>query len=164
VLHILTREVLPLGAAAGPVERTLDAGLALYLLYEWWRVLSRNEAAPRQGLLLDWVIGLTLVITHLIAPRTATTHFVVFVFPLVAILRDLSRRKPWGIWAALGLMLTLAVGMWWLFLATLQGAQEHDLVHVPLPLVMLALLLLTRPRGETSATPLAQAAPNRRGA
>jgi hypothetical protein len=146
VLYVLTREVLPLGAAAGPVERGLDVILVLYLLYEWWGVLSAGDEG-KTAARLAWVVGLTLVITHLVAPRTATTHFVVFVFPLVAVLRDLSRRQPWGGWAAFALLLVVTAGMWWLFLATLEGAREHNLVHVPLPLLML-LLLLTRPRGE----------------
>jgi hypothetical protein len=153
VLFIFTREVLPLGAAAGPVERGLGVVLVLYLLVEWWGVLSAGNEQKNEAR-LAWVVGLTLVITHLVAPRTATTHFVVFVFPLIAVLRDLSRRKPWGGWAALALMLMVTAGMWWLFLGTLEGAQEHNLVHVPLPLLMLLLLLLTRPSGEPGGHPV----------
>lgn len=143
VLHILTREILPFGPAAGIIERLIDVLLLGYLLYEWWRVLWRRDDAR-----IDWVIGLTLVITHLIAPRTATTHFVVFVFALIPIFRDLVRLKPWGSWMAVGLMAFLLFGMWGLFLATLQGRQEHDLVHVPLPLLMLVLIVIFRPRHE----------------
>lgn len=145
VLYIVTREVLPFGAAAEIVERVLDILLLAYLLYEWWRVLWRNADA-----LTDWVIGLTLVITHLIAPRTATTHYVVFVFALIPIFRDMVHWKPWGSWTAAGLMIILVVGMWWLFLVTLSGRQEHNLVHVPLPLVVLALLIVCRPRNGLS--------------
>jgi hypothetical protein len=140
VLYILTHEVLAFGSAAGIIERMLDILLLSYLLYEWWRVLLRREDAC-----LDWVIGLTLVITHLVAPRTATTHFVVFTFALIPIFRDLTRIKPWGGWATIGLMAVLLVGMWWLFLTTLQGNQEHNVVHVPLPLAMFVGLILVRP-------------------
>lgn len=143
VLYILTREVIPFGAAGEIVERALGVLLIGYLLYEWWRVLRRREDAGT-----DWVIGLTLVITHLIAPRTATTHFVVFVFALIPIFRDLSRLKPWGSWAVPVLMAFLLAGMWWLFFVTLEGRQEHNLVHVPLPLVMLMLVIIFRPRHE----------------
>lgn len=135
VLFILTHETLPLGAAADAAQAVMAVGLVAYLLFEGWRVLWRRDDAR-----LDWLIGLTLVVTHLVAPRTATTHFVVFVFPLLALLRDWSRRGRWGAWAGVGLMAALAVGMWWLFLATLVGAQEADIVHVPLPLLMLALV------------------------
>ncbi|MBN1310565.1 MAG: DUF2029 domain-containing protein [Anaerolineae bacterium] len=141
VLYILTREVLPLGPAAAIIERILDVLLLGYLLYEWWLVLWRREDAR-----LDWVLGLILVVTHLVAPRTATTHFVVFTFALIPIFRDLARVRPWGMWATMGLMVVLLSGMWWLFLATLQGNQEHDFVHVPLPLVMFVCVVLTRPR------------------
>jgi hypothetical protein len=146
VLYILTREIIPLGAAAGIVERVLDAGLAIYLLYEWWRVLWRREDAR-----LDWVIGLTLVITHLIAPRTATTHFVVFLFPLFALFRDVMRRRSWGVWAMLALMLFLLVALWWLFLATVDEYVEANLMHVPFPFLMLLIVLLIRPRAESGA-------------
>ncbi len=143
VLYILTREIVPLGSAAPCVERGLDAALLLYLFYEWWRVLWRRETWR-----FDWSIGLTFVITHLVAPRTATTHFVIFIFPLFALFRDVAHRKPWGLWVVLALMAVLLVGMWWLFLATLEGSQEANLVHVPLPLLMLMLVLLTRPRSD----------------
>lgn len=137
VLYILTHEAIALGPAADIGERLLDGALAVYLLYEWWLVLWRRDDAR-----LDWVLGLTLVITHLLAPRTATTHFVVFIFPLIPIFQRLFRQGTLG---AVGFMLVLVVGIWWLFLATISGNQENDLVHLPLPLLMLALLLIVRP-------------------
>ena len=54
-----------------------------------------------------------------------------------------QRRSPWITLAAL---LVLLAGMWALFLLTLQGAQEANLVHVPLPLLMLLLMLALQPR------------------
>jgi hypothetical protein len=140
VLFVLTHQVLALGASADLIQRVLVQLLIAYLLAEWWLVL-RLEQDHR----FDWTIGVTLVVTHLVAPRTATTHFVVFVFPLVALYRHWSRRRRWGTWAVVGLMAFLLVGMWWLFLATLDGAQEHNIVHVPLPLLTLALAWVGRP-------------------
>lgn len=141
VIYILTHEVLPLGGAALIVERVLEIGLIVYLLWEWWRVLAAS-ATERQ---LDWVMGLTLVITHLVAPRTATTHFVVFTFLLFPIIRDLSRRNLVSAFVVVSTLLILLVGMWWLFLATITGNQEANIVHVPLPLLMIVLALFNRP-------------------
>ena len=151
VLYILTHEAIPLGAAADLTERVLDGLLAICLLYEWWLVLWK-----RQDTRLDWVLGLTLVITHLIAPRTATTHFIVFIFALIPIFQRLFRQGAQGAAIAVGFMAILVIGMWWLFLATIVGNQESDLVHLPLPILMLALLLAVRPRA-TSQPSLAAA-------
>jgi hypothetical protein len=139
VLYILTREIVPLGRAAPAVEVALDVALLTLLLAFWWRALRWRGDQAR----LDWTLGLTLVITHLVAPRTATTHFVVFNFALVALFRDWARRSPWLTAAALAALL---VGMWALFLLTLEGAQESNLVHAPLPLLALALVLAAAPR------------------
>ncbi len=139
VLYIVTHEIIPFGSAADVVERILDVVLLLYLAFEWWLVLWRREDAR-----MDWTLGLTLVITHLVVLRTATTHFIVFVFVLIPTFRGWVRSGTRGLWGTVGLMIVLVVGMWWLFLATLVGKQESDLVHVPLPLLMLVLLLATR--------------------
>lgn len=141
VLFILTHETFPLGAAADAVEQMLSLLLLAYLLFEWWLALRPSDRTH-----LDWVLGLTLVITHLVAPRTATTHYIVFLYVLISVFRDLLRRRPWGSSALVLLMLVLGVGMWWLFFATLEGSQEANIVHVPLPLAMLVLMLLQRPR------------------
>jgi hypothetical protein len=148
VMYIITHELLPLGGAATAVEWGLDALLLAYLLYEWGTVIRRLDRTR-----LDWVLGLTLVVTHLVAPRTATTHFVVFLFVLIPLFRSLLRRPVWGTWALLGLMLLLDVGMWWLFFATLKGSQEANIVHVPLPFLTLVLALMERPDAEATFQP-----------
>lgn len=141
VLYILTHEAIPLGAVADIAERALDGFFAAYLMFEWWLVLWKREDAR-----LDWLLGLTLVITHLIAPRTATTHFIVFIFALIPIYQRLFREGTGGAAIAFIFMAILVIGMWWLFLATISGNQESDLVHLPLPILMLALLVAVRPR------------------
>jgi hypothetical protein len=141
VLYILTNEVLNLGGSASFVEYSLGGLLVAYLLYEWFMVVWRRE-----DFRFDWVMGLTLVITHIIAPRTATTHFIVFLFPLVMLFRDLSQQSRWGLPLVVGLMLILCFGMWALFILTLSGRQESDFVHVPLPILMLVLMISTRPK------------------
>jgi hypothetical protein len=94
----------------------------------------------------DWVIGLTLVCTHFIVPNTATTHYVIFLFTLFPLFRELARRGAGGNAALVGVMTILLVSLWWLFLTTINGNREANIVHVPLPVLMFILLLATRPK------------------
>lgn len=148
VLFILTNDTLALGAVAQTIELILTVGISLYLLYIWWHVLVENDRSQ-----LDWALGLTLVITHLIAPRTATTHYIVFLFPLTLMLRDWIGRKQNTL--AYGVLALMLVGLWVLFIQTTIGEAEANIMFVPLPLLMLALVVMTRPRQET-----AKAVPN----
>jgi hypothetical protein len=134
--YILTREVLLLGGVAPVVEGILTAAFAVYLLYEWWRVIWRRDRK-----LLDWTIALTLTLTHLIALRTATTHYIVFFLPLLMVF-SAWRDRPWWI---IIISLVLFVGLWALFVVTLDGNQESNLVFVPLPLIVFGLLIAIRP-------------------
>src|SRR5207249_2585504 len=92
-----------------------------------------------------WTLALTLTVTHLVALRTATPHFVVFVFVLVFYFRELARRKQGSLLVA-AIMLGLAVGLWWLFLATVANRFEHPIMYLPLPFGSLILLWFTRRR------------------
>ncbi|MCZ7544113.1 MAG: hypothetical protein M5R40_11550 [Anaerolineae bacterium] len=77
--------------------------------------------------------------------RTATPHFVVFIIPLVfyfKVLTGADRRR--GPWVVLLIEAALFVGMWALFLTTVQERFEHPIVYLPLPFGMLLLLLATR--------------------
>jgi len=138
VSYIITTELLPLGSAAKPVEFIFLGLATLYMLYEWWRVIWLREHGR-----LDWVLGLTLVITHIVAPRTATTHYVVFMFPLVLLLKDWSRKNGWLV---IGLMVLATAGLWWLFIATTVGEAEANIMFVPPPLILFLLLLLNQPQ------------------
>ena len=106
------------------------AGLAI----AWWRL-----RAATYGWML-WVTSLTLLATHFVAPRTATTHFAVFLLPLF-LLFEHWRQRRWGraaVWLTLGVGL---VGGWALFLATVSGVQENALNYLPIPLLLLAAIL-----------------------
>jgi len=133
VLHILTHEVFPLGDGVMWALRVL---LLIWLLVEWWRLL-RGDGEQR----LDWTLGFTLVVTHLLAPRTATTSYIVFLFALLPILRWLQRMHPL---AMFGLMAALLVGEWLLFSVTIVGDIEATIMFIPLPLITLLLLVLAR--------------------
>lgn len=148
VLFILTDTTLQLGAASGSIELVLTLACVGYLIYGWWIALIENRHEH-----LDWTLGLTLVITQLIAPRTATTHYIVFFFPLVLILREWITRRQYGL--ALGVLGVLMVGMWILFVQTTIGEAEAPIMFVPPPLIMLVLMVATQPKSER-AKPAAQ--------
>lgn len=132
---IITQYYLGLGSAA---ELAVAAALAALLLWVWYAVLVQG----RQERFL-WSVALTLTVTHLVAPRTATPHYVVFLLPAIFYLSLLARKRRGGLWIGL-LLLALLVLPWLHFVATVQGEFEHPTVYLPLPFGMLALLWLTR--------------------
>jgi multisubunit Na+/H+ antiporter MnhB subunit len=147
VFYILTHGVLRLGAAAPAAIWALRIALGGYLLFEWW-VLLRDMDARR----LDWVLALTLVATHLLAPRTATTHYVVLIFALAPIFQAWQRVHPL---LPFGAMLILFAGNWALFVTTVQGNAEANVMFLPVLLIAFVLVLLARPReGQFGQRPL----------
>jgi 4-amino-4-deoxy-L-arabinose transferase-like glycosyltransferase len=121
------------------LEFGLTALLILLLLWLWWR---GRRADPR-GML--WLAGITLLVTHFVSPRTATTHFIVLLLPTFMIFGSWRRQNPPGSrgWVLLTLVLTL-VGSWALFLLTVQGNQESAVNYLPLPLALAAALWALR--------------------
>lgn len=118
-------------------EWALNLALWSLLVWAWWPVLARGREDR-----LAWAVMLTLVITHLSAVRTATPHFVVFVIPLIFMLKWVARR--WGSgWAAL-LVAAYLVLPWAQFLATVGGSREHASMYVPVPFGLLIVLWVTR--------------------
>ncbi|MBI5669041.1 MAG: DUF2029 domain-containing protein [Chloroflexi bacterium] len=140
---IITRYYLGLGDAA---ELAVAAALVALLLWAWYTVLVQ----ARQERFL-WTVALTLTVTHLIAPRTATPHYVVFLLPLIFYLALIARKRRSGLWVGL-VLLALLVLPWLHFVATVEGEFEHPTVYLPLPFGMLALLWLTRRRWWERAT------------
>ncbi len=135
---VLARVYLPFLGQAG--EAALTIGLLLIMGWAWWRAIARQQAAE-----FGWTACLTLTVTHLIAVRTATPHFVVFIIPLLFYFKALTdadpRRGPWVVLAIQGVLL---IGLWVLFLTTVQARFEHPALYLPLPFGMLFLLLATR--------------------
>ncbi|GAB4441958.1 MAG: hypothetical protein Kow00120_10670 [Anaerolineae bacterium] len=135
-LWVLTHLYLTFLGPTG--EGAITVVLLILLAWVWWGQFRRGRD-------FLWVVCLTLTITHLVALRTATPHFVVFIIPLVfyfKVLTSADRRR--GSWAVLLIEAALFVGMWALFLTTVQGRFEHPIVYLPLPFGMLLLLLATR--------------------
>ena len=108
------------------------AGMGLAWLVAFRR---KDEAA------FHWAFGVTFVVTDLILVRSATTSYIFLLFPIYLVFAALRRTWPrWGTWGMIGLQVAGLVGLWWLFLVTVQGDQEQPIMFVPLP-VLLALVL-----------------------
>jgi hypothetical protein len=88
-----------------------------------------------------WMLGLLLVLTNFFTPRIATTNYLMFVpwvlWAFERIARAWGRR---GMWTVIGLMVVSGLGLWGLFLATIEGNFETAPVYYPFPLLALALL------------------------
>jgi multisubunit Na+/H+ antiporter MnhB subunit len=147
VFYILTHEVLRLSAGALAAIWALRIALGGYLLFEWWTLLRDRDARR-----LDWVLALTLIVTHLLAPRTATTHYVVLIFALAPVFQAWQRVHPL---LPFGAMLILFAGNWALFVGTVQGDAEANVMFLPVLLIAFVLVLLARPGvGQLGRRPL----------
>jgi hypothetical protein len=122
-----------------PLELALSGVFALYLLWEWF--ISLNK--PVSWFL--WTAMMTLVITNLIAFRTATANYVVLLPALVLGLSEIQDRwKKAGLVVVGVTFLAILAGGWALFLLTVEGNTESQLMYLPLPFSTFFLLLWTR--------------------
>lgn len=123
-----------------PGEVALSLLLLLYLAYEWRHLAQSGDVPDR----FYWVLGMTLIVTNLVALRTATTNYVQLYFPLFLVLHHATARAP-----ARNLVLALfyllsAVGIWLLFLATVVDRFEHPIVYLPLPVALFGAFVWAR--------------------
>lgn len=132
---IIMQHYLGLGEAG---EWFINLLFFVFLGWVWWGVLVKQRDER-----LMWALMVTLTVTHLVAVRTATTHFVVFTLPLVFYLKMLTRRH--AAWTAL-LLIALILLPWAHFLITVQGRDtlEHPALFLPPTLGMFLLLWITR--------------------
>lgn len=109
------------------------------MLWAWYGVLVERRYER-----FLWALALSLVVTHLIAIRTATPHFAVFNLIFIFYLNRLRIR--FGNWAAGLAALALFVFSWAQFLITVQGrgTLEHPTLFLPLPIGLFIVLWLTR--------------------
>jgi hypothetical protein len=134
-IWIMTHHYLPqlgLGlseANATPVEVGLSVLLLAYLLVQW-RHLFRAKVTSGA---FQWLIGLTLIVTNLVVLRTATTNFVALYIPLFLGLKAAADRLSNSHWPLALFYLLSAVGMWALFLVTVENKFEHPIMYLPLP-------------------------------
>ncbi len=140
-LWVMTHEYWPgLGA---PVELLLMAVCAGWLLWAWWLAIIKR---PSDRAEFQWALGVTLVVSNLVVPRSATTNYVLMLVTTLWVFQLLDRRAGRvGRSAIVAAMLAALVGMWWMHFATVQGNQEQSIMYFPWPAVMLLVLTVGRP-------------------
>lgn len=125
VLSTLANTMPGLSRSLNPFLHIL---IYLYLLVEWILAWGKHERW------FVWTSLLTIVVTNLAAYRTATTNFVMMVPALFLIFSvwEMRWRRAGkaGVWLSL---ILLGVGLWALFLTTIQGNEEAALMYLPLP-------------------------------
>ena len=117
---------------SGVIALVLGGALLLYLLWEW------AKAAGKPDRWFQWTAALTIVITNLVAFRTATTNYVVLLPVLCLVFAVLADR--WGTRGDMVILIVMAailIGTWALFLATIEGNVEHPVMYLPLPILTL---------------------------
>ena len=138
----LTGKWVVTGGFGDAIQFIINALLTLFMLWTWIEVLIRRKTER-----FMWTVMITILMTHLIAPRTATPHYVVFVPVLIFYLRQLNapkKRLPTnGIYSLL-ILLILFIVPWIQFVSTVVGEFEHPTVYLPIPLLVLVVLWLTR--------------------
>lgn len=125
--------------ASGVLTFALDGVLLALLAYGFWRERAHGTSS------LLRIASLSIVVGLLIMPRGGTTNQVLLVIPCMLATCWLVRRRRGPLTASVILALLLALP-WLLFLITVQGNTEQDVMFVPLPFAVL-LFLLIRPGG-----------------
>jgi hypothetical protein len=117
----------------------LSGVLLAYLFLEWGMSMGGGEAH------FQWTAALTLVVTNLIAFRTATTNFVVILPAIILVFHSWAQRwNRQGYLAVWIISLLMLVGLWVLFLTTVDGNIEAPVMYLPLPIFALLGLLWSR--------------------
>lgn len=125
-------EVLP---AMGPRIGWVLTALLCLLLYFEWRASKKYDF---RGFL--WAVCLSLLASQWIGIQTDPGNFVILFLPVILVLAGLEER--WGRtgrWINIGSLVLLLVGLWAIFLLTLEPGpqpQQSSLMFLPLPLIL----------------------------
>jgi len=105
------------------------------LLWEWWAARDKNFEW------FLWTASLTLVISQWIGIQTDPGNFVFIFFALVLVLSGWDKRwKRFGKWIDLTILSILLVGLWSLFILTLDQTYQltqDSIMFIPLPAFLL---------------------------
>lgn len=115
------------------VELIVTASGYIYMLWLWYGVIIQRKKER-----FMWTVAMTFTITHLIAFRTATPHFVTFSLPLIFYFKHMRR-----IWIYITLAVLFVIP-WAQFVLTLQGDSEDQSMFLFAPIAMFIVLLFTR--------------------
>jgi hypothetical protein len=131
---LLSHNAIPALGQSG--ERIISLLLAVGMFFSWWLAL---RAGDRKWFF--WSLGLTLVVSNMVVPRSATTNYVLMLAPTFWIFAALDRSLKWGKPLLLVTLLVSFVSLWWLHYGTVIGNQEQPVMFIPYP-VTLGLILL----------------------
>jgi len=140
-------------------EWALNLPMYAAILWMWFTVLVQNKQDR-----LVWVVLMTLVLTNFVVPRTAVTHYVTFLIPMIVFYSREIWQKPRRAWLGYGVLLLTFLLPWVHFLVTVEGEREHPTQLIVAPIVALVVLVWTRRLWWEKAPNLARerhAAPNR---
>lgn len=137
---LLTHQAIPWLGGAGEVF--LAAVLSALMLWAWWMASRSNAKLGESGeFWFHWALGITLVVSNLIVPRSATTNYVLMLAPTLWVFAALDRSPRWGRQVLLATLLISFVGLWWLHFSTIVGNQEQPILFIPMPVVLGVALL-----------------------
>jgi hypothetical protein len=136
-VSVITGTWLGLG---GWAEWLMSGVLILWLCIQWVPVV---RGQPERWL---WACALALAVTHLVAPRTATPHYIIYFLPFIFLIASIVRRdRRRGAMLALLAVAALIALPWVQFLVTLGDTKfEHPSMYVTIPFISLPLLWFTR--------------------
>ena len=109
-----------------PVTLVISGLLLIYLFYEWAQSMGKSDRW------FQWTAGMTLVISIALYFRSGTTNYLIL-FPSLCIVFStiqyrLGKTGTLVIWLTL---IILMITLWLLFILTVDGYQEHSIMHVP---------------------------------
>ncbi len=112
------------------ITRILTGIILFYLGLEWVLAWRKGDSW------FQWTAAITIVVTNIVAYRTATTSYVVMIPALCIIFSTWVRRwNKKGNLTVVFAIIFLFLGMWVLFLASVTGNQESSIMYPPLPII-----------------------------
>jgi hypothetical protein len=143
--HALAISVVDILAQQAPPDLARIAHLALIAILLVWMLVEWARSRGRPGPAFEWAAMVTIVVTLLISPATGTTSQPLLYPALIMLFARLDRAGVWSqAWRRGYILLALivaGVGIWWIFIITVTGRQEHPAAYLPLPLGVAAALL-----------------------
>jgi len=107
----------------------------LFLVYAIWEWILAWGKGDRW---FQWTAAITLLISSVTVFRTATTNYLVMVPGMILVFSVwVERWRKGGTIAVIISLFLLFVGLWLLFIKTIEGNQEHAIMYFPLPLFIL---------------------------
>jgi len=134
---ILTHRITPVPGDRG--ETLLIVLILMGLFTSWWKAF-RKDGNDR----FLWTLGMTLVVSNLIVPRSATTNYVMMLAIVIWFFAALDRSSPKGKAAVACVMVASFAGYWWLHFTTVVGNQEQAVMFFPYPIIIGMVLLFGR--------------------